>query len=194
MPQIGLSKLVYAPITEGENGHETYGEVKEFCKPTSVKLSIETASGEFSAGDEVLYSEELFSTGSLEVGADDLLPDVLADLVDATVDANGVVINHGEGHNKYVAVGLQSEKANHADRLLWLYRVKFKVPAGEYKTKASGAVEFTNPTISGVIFRRRKPDAKNKHPWQAHVDTDDTKAASIVETYLDTVYEPTYTK
>ena len=40
MATIGLDKLFYAPITEGENEEETYGTPVHLSKAISVELSV----------------------------------------------------------------------------------------------------------------------------------------------------------
>lgn len=41
MATIGLDKLFYAPITEGENGDEAYGTPVMLAKAMTAELSIE---------------------------------------------------------------------------------------------------------------------------------------------------------
>ena len=41
MATIGLDKLFYAKITEGENGEETYGKPASMAKAMTADLSVE---------------------------------------------------------------------------------------------------------------------------------------------------------
>lgn len=50
MATIGLDRLHYAPITEDENGEETYGTPVMLAKAISAELSIELAEATLYAG------------------------------------------------------------------------------------------------------------------------------------------------
>ena len=53
MATIGLDKLFYAKITEGENGEETYAEPKQLAKAMTADLSVELAEATLYADDGV---------------------------------------------------------------------------------------------------------------------------------------------
>ena len=51
MATIGLDKLYYAPITEDENGEETYGTPVQLAKAMSADLTVEIAEATLYADD-----------------------------------------------------------------------------------------------------------------------------------------------
>ena len=51
MATIGLDKLYYAKITEGEDGSETYGSPVQLAKAMSAELSVELAEATLYADD-----------------------------------------------------------------------------------------------------------------------------------------------
>lgn len=52
MATIGLDKLYYAKITEGDNGEETYGTPTQLAKAMTAELSVELCRRRRSGGRE----------------------------------------------------------------------------------------------------------------------------------------------
>ena len=192
MATIGLDKLYYAKITEGENGDETYAAPVQLAKAMSAELSVELAEATLYADDGAAEIVKEFKSGTLSLGVDDIGASVASDLTGATIDANGVVISTGEDGGDPVAVGFRAKKANGRYKYYWLYRVKFGIPATNLATKGD-SITFSTPTVEGTIMRRNKVDGKGKHPWKAEVTEGDTAvtAATITNWYKE-VYEPSY--
>lgn len=191
MATIGLDKLYYAPITEDANGNETYGTPVQLAKAISADLSVELNEATLFADDGQAEAVKEFKSGTLSLGVDDIGNDAAAALVGATLDSNGVLISGGEDVAQYVAVGFRAKKSNGKYKYYWLYRVLFGVPATNLATKGD-SITFSTPTIEGTIFRRNKVDDKNNHPWKAEI-TETTDNTSVVSTWYDKVYEPTFT-
>lgn len=191
MATIGLDKLYYAPITEDANGNETYGTPVQLAKAISADLSVELNEATLFADDGQAEAVKEFKSGTLSLGVDDIGNDAAAALVGATLDSNGVLISGGEDVAQYVAVGFRAKKSNGKYKYYWLYRVLFGVPATNLATKGD-SITFSTPTIEGTIFRRNKVDGKNNHPWKAEI-TETTDNTSVVSTWYDKVYEPTFT-
>ena len=193
MATIGLDKLYYAKITEGENGEETYGKPSQLAKAMSADLSVELAEATLYADDGAAEIVKEFKSGKLTLGIDDIGATVASDLSGATIDANGVIVSTSEDGGTPVAVGFRAKKSNGKYRYFWLYRVKFGIPAANMATKGDN-ITFSTPTIEGTILRRNKADTRGKHPWKAEVTEGDTTVTeeTIVNWYNE-VYEPTYT-
>ena len=191
MATIGLDKLYYAPITEDENGNETYGVPVQLAKAISADLSIELNEATLYADDGQAEAVKEFKSGTLSLGIDDIGNAQAAALVGATIDQNGVLISSGEDVSRYVAIGFRAKKSNGKYKYYWLYRVLFGVPATNLATKGD-SITFSTPTIEGTIFIRNKVDSNNKHLWKAEVIENETNAA-ITNAWYDAVYEPTYT-
>lgn len=189
MAQIGLKNLFYAPITEDEDGNETYGTPVRLAKAIDASLTINRDDATLYADDgaDVILRE--FQNGAITLGINDLENKVAAVLCGATVDANGVLVSTGEDTPPAVAVGFQSRSAKGGDRFFWLYRVVFGIPGASLKTKGE-SVEFSTPSIEGTISRRNKTDVNGKHPWKAEVKAGDTGVAnSVTENWFKSVYE-----
>ncbi|MBE6624386.1 MAG: phage tail protein [Ruminococcaceae bacterium] len=192
MATIGLDKLFYAKITEGENGEETYAKPQSMAKAMTADLSVELAEATLYADDGAAEIVKEFKSGTLSLGIDDIGATLASDLTGAVIDKNGVIISTTEDGGAPVAVGFRAKKANGKYKYYWLYRVIFGIPATNLATKGDG-ITFSTPTIEGTILRRNKPDAKGKHPWKAEVTEGDTSvAASVISGWYNEVYEPTY--
>ena len=192
MATIGLDKLFYAPITEDENGEESYGAPIQLAKAISAEVSVELNEATLYADDGAAVVVKEFKSGTLSLGVDDIGSATAKALTGVTVDANGVIISASEDGGAPVAVGFRAKMANGKYRYYWLYRVIFGIPATNLATKGDG-ISFNTPTIEGTIMRRNKPDGKGGHPWKAEVTEGDVavKGSTITEWY-DEVYEPNY--
>lgn len=188
MATIGLDRLYYAKITEGENGEETYATPTPLAKAISAELSVELAEAILYADDGAAEIVKEFKNGTLALGIDDIGSTVASDLTGATIDDNHVLISTSEDGGTPVAVGFRAKKANGKYKYYWLYKVKFGIPA----TKGD-SITFSTPTIEGTIMRRNKLDAKGKHPWKAEVTEGDTEvAAETITNWYKNVYEPSF--
>ena len=192
MATIGLDKLYYAPITEDENGEETYGTPVQLAKAISAELSVELAEATLYADDGASEVVKEFKSGTLSLGVDDIGPSVASDLSGVTIDKNNVIIASSEDVTAPVAIGFRAKKSNGKYKYFWLYRVKFGIPASSLATKGD-SITFSTPTIEGTIMRRNKPDGKNNHPWKAEVTEGDTGVeTSVITNWYSKVYESVY--
>ena len=192
MATIGLDRLYYAKITEGENGEETYATPTPLAKAISAELSVELAEAILYADDGAAEIVKEFKNGTLALGIDYIGSTVASDLTGATIDDNHVLISTSEDGGTPVAVGFRAKKANGKYKYYWLYKVKFGIPATNLATKGD-SITFSTPTIEGTIMRRNKLDAKGKHPWKAEVTEGDTEvAAETITNWYKNVYEPSF--
>ena len=191
MATIGLDKLYYAKITEGENGEETYEAPVQLAKAMSADLSVELAEATLYADDGASEVVKEFKSGTLSLGIDDIGAEVASDLTGATIDQNKVLVSASEDGGSPVAVGFRAKKSNGKYRYFWLYRVIFGIPATNLATKGD-SITFSTPTIEGTVLRRNKPDANGKHPWKAEVTEGTTGTETTIASWYDAVYEPSY--
>ncbi len=192
MATIGLDNIVYAKITEDEKGDETYAEPKKLAKALSADLSIALAEAILYADDGPAESVKEFANGTLTLGIDDLLSEVVKDLTGAEIDKNGVIVSTSEDAAAPVAIGFRSKKANGKYRYFWLYKVQFGIPAVSLATKGE-SIEFKTPTIEGTVMRRNKVDSKGKHLWKTEVtEGESEKSAETIKSWFTQVYEPEY--
>ena len=123
MATIGLDKLFYSKITEGENGDETYETPAQLAKAMTAELSVELAEATLYADDGAAEIVKEFKSGTLSLGVDDIGATAASDLTGAVIDENGVVISTSEDGGAPVAVGFRAKKSNGRYRYFWLYRV-----------------------------------------------------------------------
>ena len=193
MATIGLDKLFYSKITEGENGDETYETPVSLAKAMTAELSVELAEATLYADDGAAEVVKEFQSGTLTLGVDDIGKSVAEDLTGAVIDKNGVLISASEDGGAPVAIGFRAKKANGKYRYFWLYRVIFGIPATNLTTKGE-SIEFSTPSIEGTVTRRNKVDGQGKHPWKAEVSEDDADISpTIISNWYQEVYEPSYT-
>jgi phi13 family phage major tail protein len=190
---IGLDNLVYAKISEGPNGDETYAAPKMLAKAIKADLSIELAEASLYADDALAHAIKHFKGGKLSLGVEDIGVDAASDLTGATVDDNGVLVAAGEDDGCLVAVGFRALKPDNRYRYFWCYRVKFAVPSTNTQTKGD-TITFNTPVIEGVIMRRNKLDAQGKHPWKAEATEGDPGVTpAVLAAWFTAVYEPAFT-
>ena len=193
MATIGLDKLYYSKITEGEDGEESYGTPMMLAKAIKAELSIELVEAILHADDGVAEIIKDFKSGKLTLGVDDVGVTAAQDLTGATTDDNGVLISASENSGNPVAVGFRAMKPNGTYRYFWIYKVKFAVPSDSLATKGD-SITFQTPKIEGTVMRRNKLDSKGRHPWKAEVtEGDQGVAAATISDWYKTVYEPSYT-
>lgn len=192
MATIGLDRLYYATITEGENGDETYATPEMLAKAISAELSVELAEATLYADDGAAEIIKEFKNGTLSLGIDDIGVKAAEFLTGAKIDDNKVLISASEDGGSPVAIGFRAKKANGKYRYFWLYRVKFGVPSTNLATKGD-SITFSTPTIEGTVSRRTKLDAQGNHPWKAEVNADDTGVSQETITgWYEKVYEPVF--
>ena len=193
MATIGLDKLFYSKITEGENGDETYAAPVALAKAMTAELSVELAEATLYADDGAAEVVKEFQSGTLTLGVDDIGVSVAQDLTGATLDDNKVLVSASEDGGAPVAVVFRAKKANGKYRYFWLYRVKFGIPSTNLTTKGE-SIEFSTPSIEGTVTRRNKVDSQGRHPWKAEVSEDDTGVQpATISGWYEEVYEPDYT-
>ena len=135
MATIGLDKLYYAKITEDVNGNETYAAPSQLAKAISADLSVELNEATLYADDGQAEIVREFKSGTISLSVDDIGHDIVADLVGAVVDSNGVLISGESDIANPVAIGFRAKKSNGKYKYFWLYRVLFNIPATNLATK-----------------------------------------------------------
>ena len=155
MATIGLDKLFYSKITEGENGDETYATPVALAKAMTAELSVELADATLYADDGAAEVVKEFQSGTLTLGVDDIGKSVAEDLTGAVIDENGVLISASEDGGAPVAIGFRAKKANGKYRYFWLYRVIFGIPATNLTTKGE------KMCIRDRIYTHRKGKQRN---------------------------------
>ena len=89
----------------------------------------------------------------------------------------------------YFAVGFKSEKSDGAFRYVWLYKVRAKPMTESYKTKEGKPITRQNGSVEWPAIKRTHAGRYQAVADEGQNGFDASKAA----TFLETVYEPTFT-
>ena len=189
MPTIGLKDLYYAPITQATEGaDETFETPVKLAKVASADLSVENVSGQVYYDDALDDSREDFKDVKISLVVNDIGSAAAAALLGATADAKGGIAYSIEDKAPYVAIGFRSLKSDGSYRYVWLYKVKFSVPAEKFATKGS-SITYNSPTITGVGKALDKK-VNDRHLYKYSVDSNSTGAETVVAGWFTAVVFP----
>jgi phi13 family phage major tail protein len=182
--RIGMDKIHYAIMTDEEQ--ETYDTPKPILGAITGTVSPTTNTETLYADDQAWETASALGEIEVELNVADLPREVLADLLGATVDANGVLVQSKSDVAPYVAIGFRSQKSNGKYRYFWLYKGKFQPNEEEFQTKEDSP-SFQTPTITGT-FISRQTDGK----WRARVDEDGVGVKpEVIQNWFSAVYDGT---
>ena len=196
MATIGLKDSHFAVITEGNNGDESYGTPKSLAPSISANLTINYREGVLNADDKVYEEVKEFNDGDIEFSVADLLSTTIAELLGSQLDDNAILVESIEDDSKapFVALGFKAARASGKYEYDWFYRVKFSKSNETYQTKSKDGVTFNTPSLKGKIYARNKALSNGDHPWRAKVvDGESAASATVIASWFDSVYEPTFT-
>lgn len=182
--RIGMDMIYYAVMTDEDN--ETYDTPVRIPGAVTATVSPTTNSETFYADDKADEVATSLGDISIEINPKDLPRDILADLLGATVDSNGVIAQASTDIAPYVAIGWRSRKSNGKYRYFWYYKGKFQPNEEEFQTKEDTPT-FQTPTITGLFIPRNIDNA-----WRVRVDEDDAGVpSSVITNWFTSVYEET---
>ena len=152
MAKIGLSNLIYANLTEADNGTPSYDGAKTLGKAVSANVSITNNSATLYADDVLAESDTSFQTGTITCGVDEDADATFAPLLGHT-NTEGVVVKTATDTAPWVGVGRIITKmvsGVYYYKAEVLYKVKFSEPSQDDSTKGE-SIEFRTPEIEGTI-------------------------------------------
>lgn len=152
MAKIGLSNLIYANLTEADNGTPSYDGAKTLGKAVSANVSITNNSATLYADDVLAESDTSFQTGTITCGVDEDADATFAPLLGHT-NTEGVVVKNATDTAPWVGVGRIITKmvsGVYYYKAEVLYKVKFSEPSQDDSTKGE-SIEFRTPEIEGTI-------------------------------------------
>lgn len=187
---VGLKNVVIAPLKEDTEETLTYGDLQLIAGAIEASVTPENADPDVQYYDDhegdVLYPDpELsFKTKMADI------PLVIQEMIFGNrIDDNGVLIRGATDKPPYFAVGFMSEKSNHKYRYIWLYKVRAKPVTENYATKEGGSITRQTGEIEWTAIKRT-----HDGQYQAVADEDENGfTAAKGETFLQSVYEPTFT-
>ena len=183
MAYTGLKNFYYAVVTDDTAGGSTaYAAPKKLGAAISLSETPTTSTNTLYAENGPAETASANGPTTAEIGVKDLSPQVLADLLGQTINADGVLIQGREDRAPYVALGFQLTGESENDAFVWLYKGKFSRPSTSGNTKGE-SVEFSTPAISAT-FIGRDSDGKER----ASVVKTDANAL-VTDAWFTSVYE-----
>lgn len=184
---IGVSGVCFAKLTADEASGTTYDtEVQKAPGVIEIALTA-NVTNEVLGADNVTAYDILNSLDGFDVSLTmaSLGDEGAAFLLGNTIDNNGVRIENADDVAPYVAMGFQTMRSDKSSDYIWLYKGKFAPSDQTFRTKEKGTVNWQTPTLT-ASFAPRISD-KN---IRGIVNDKAAKAASIIKTFFDAVYEP----
>jgi phi13 family phage major tail protein len=187
---VGLKNVVIAPLTEDTDTSHTYGELQLVAGAIEATITPDNTDPDIQYADDiefdVLYPdpELTFSTSMADV------PLAIQEMIFGNqIDDNGVLVRTASDRPPYFAVGFKSEKSDGAFRYVWLYKVRAKPMTESYKTKEGKTITRQNGSVEWTAIKRTHDGRYQAVADEGQNGFDASKAA----TFLETVYEPTFT-
>lgn len=192
---VGLKNVYIAIITEDNDGYETYGTPEYFAPVMNVSMNIDFAEGKLSADDITYAQDKIFNGGTITAGFANIKATMLAKVLGAKIDDNGIVVHSAEDYKNapFVAFGFEAPHSTGKSRFEWFYRVKFSTPNESYQTKGD-SVNYSTPSLEGKIFAKNKPISNGDHPWHAVcLEGESESSAATIAAWFNAVPEPSFT-
>ena len=188
---VGFKNMVIAPLTKDDDTGTTYGDLQKVAGAIEASITPENNDPDIQYYDDiegdVLYPdpELAFKTKLAD------LPLTIQEMIlNNTIDDNGVLVRSASDKPPYFAVGFKSEKSSGAFRYVWLYKVRAKPVTETYQTKEGDTVTRQTGSVEFTAIKRTH-DGR----YQAVADEGENSfTAEKAATFLDTVYEPTFTQ
>ena len=187
---VGLKNVVIAPLTEDTETSHTYGELQLMAGAIEASITPENADPDVQYADDIEFDtlypdpELTFSTSMADIPLS-----IQEQIFGNQIDDNGVLVRTASDRPPYFAVGFKSEKSDGTYRFVWLYKVRAKPMTENYKTKEGQTITRQNGSVEWTAIKRTH-DGR----YQAVADEDENGFdASKAATFLQSVYEPTFT-
>ena len=186
---IGLKNVVVAPLqTDTLEGH-TYGAVQALAGAIEASVTPDNSDPDILYADDIEF-DTLYADPDVtfKLKMADIPLTIQELLFSNQMDDKGVLVRTAQDTPPYFAVGFKSEKANHKYRFVWLYKVRAKPITESFATKEGNKVTRQTPEVEFTAIKRTH-DGR----WQAVADEGEN-GFTLGDTFLETVYEPTFTK
>ncbi len=171
MAKIGMRNPMYRvmTITADESGKETisYSERKVMGMAISASVAVNVTEAKLYADDGLAESVKEFIDGTLTVNTDDLEDTVEADLLGATVNENGDIVNNSDDSAPWVEVGYilaRMKRGKKQYRGVLYTKVQFAIPSENNQTKGQ-TITFDTPTMTGTLTTNGDGEWRRKSKW-----------------------------
>ena len=187
---VGLKNMVIAPLTVDTETTLTYGALQLVAGAIEATITPENTDPEIQYADDiefdVLYPDPELS---FKTKMADIPLAIQETIFGNAIDDNGVLVRASVDKPPYYAVGFKSEKSNGTYRFVWLYKVRAKPVTETYATKEGGTVTRQTGEVEWTAIKRTHDGL-----YQAIADEGENGFTTVkAATFLDTVYDPTFT-
>ena len=187
---VGLKNMVLAPLTVDTEAAVTYGALQLVAGAIEATITPENTDPEIQYADDiefdVLYPDPELS---FKTKMADIPLAIQETIFGNAIDDNGVLVRASVDKPPYYAVGFKSEKSNGTYRFVWLYKVRAKPVTETYATKEGGTVTRQTGEVEWTAIKRTHDGL-----YQAIADEGENGFTTVMgATFLDTVYDPTFT-
>jgi phi13 family phage major tail protein len=187
---IGLKNMIIAPLIDDTEEKHEYGPLQLIAGAIEANITPENADPDLLYADDIEFDvlipdpELTFKTKMTDI------PLTIQEMIfDNKIDDNGVLIRAASDKPPYFAIGFISEKSNHKNRYVWLFKVRAKPVIENFQTKAGGTVTRQTGDIEWSAIKRTHDGL-----YQAVADEGENGFDAIKgATFLETVYEPVFT-
>ena len=184
---IGCKDVVFAKMLTDTNSGTTY-ETEIFSAPGVIEVGLTAQiTNENLAADDVPLYEVFNSLDGFELSLNlaSLGSDGKAYLLGNKIDNNGVLVEASDDDAPYVAMGFKTARSDGSEDYVWLTKGKFAQSDSTYRTREKGQMNWQTPTLKAT-FMPRISDNRIRFT----VNNKDTKAAEVLGTFFDSVYNP----
>ena len=187
---VGLKNMVLAPLTVDTEAAVTYGALQLVAGAIEATITPENTDPEIQYADDiefdVLYPDPELS---FKTKMADIPLAIQETVFGNSIDDNGVLVRAAADKPPYYAIGFKSEKANGKYRFIWLYKVRAKPVTETYATKEGGTVTRQTGEVEWTAIKRTHDGL-----YQAIADEGENSFTTAMgATFLETVYDPTFT-
>lgn len=184
---IGCKDVVFAKMLTDTNSETTY-DTEIFSAPGVIEVGLTAQiTNENLAADDVPLYEVFNSLDGFELSLNmaSLGSDGKAYLLGNKIDNNGVLVEASDDDAPYVAMGFKTARSDGSEDYVWLTKGKFAQSDSTYRTREKGQMNWQTPTLKAT-FMPRISDNRIRFT----VNNKDTKAASVLDTFFNSVYDP----
>jgi phi13 family phage major tail protein len=185
---IGLKNVVIAPLeTDTEEGH-TYGAVQALAGAVEASITPNNTDPDVLFADDVEF-DTLYADPEVafKLKMADIPLSIQEMILANRIDDKGVLVRTAQDKPPYFAVGFKSEKSNGKFRYVWLFKTRAQPITESYATKEGDSVTRQTPEVEFTAIKRTHDGL-----WQAVADEGEN-GFTAGDTFLTTVYEPTFT-
>ena len=187
---VGLKNMVIAPLTVDDETTITYGALQLVAGAIEATITPENTDPEVQYADDiefdVLYPDPELS---FKTKMEDIPLSIQEAIFGNNIDDNGVLVRAAVDKPPYYAVGFKSEKSNAKYRFVWLYKVRAKPVTETYATKEGGTITRQTGEVEWTAIKRTHDGL-----YQAIADEGENGFTALMgATFLETVYDPTFT-